>query len=210
MSTRPVKTAEMIGRNQLTGSVSWGINRPKIFLSLCQVYRDLGLDIVDVESHVKEGWFSKTIIARNTNENEFDIGKLKRGIARISKDIGFNSSVFSISEKDRTSDSEANVTIVIQAENRTGLLAEILEILDQFNIDIIDIKILMDEPGNTVALNLQVYIQVAEEGFFADLEKLRDELHNFRKQPGLESFNYLVHSSETFDFIEKIDYETEA
>src|ERR1700755_977799 len=152
----------MIGQNQLIGSVSWGINRPKIFLSLCQVYRDLGLDIVDVESHVKEGWFSKTIIARNTNESEFDIGKLRRGIGKLSKDLDFTSSVFFISEQTRTSDSEANVTIVIQAKNRPGILAEILEILDQFDIDIIDIKILMDETGNTFALNLQVYIQVDE------------------------------------------------
>lgn len=209
MTSKLSKTGETIGQSQLVGSVSWGINKSKIFLSLCQVYRDLGLDIVDVESHVREGWFSKTIIARNTNESEFDLGKLKRGIGKISKDIGFNSHVFAIPEQARTSDSEANVTIVLQARNRTGLLAEILEILDQFDIDIIDIKIFMKERADTFALILQVYIQVGEEGFFADLEKLRAQLDELKNRPGLETFNYLVHSSETFDFIEKIDYETE-
>jgi hypothetical protein len=68
----------------------------------------------------------------------------------------------------------------------------------------------MDDQANKFALNLQVYIPIDEErGFFADLQKLRQSLHGFRRQPGLENFNYLVHSSETFDFIEKIDYETE-
>jgi predicted amino acid-binding ACT domain protein len=209
MTSKPAKAGEWVSHNQLVGSVSWGINRPKIFLRLCQVYRTLGLDIVDVESHVREGWFSKTIISRNTNEDGFDLNRLKRGVNKVSKELEFRSEIFSVPDSAQTSDREANVTIVIQAINKTGLLAEILEILDEFNIDIIDINILMDNEENKFALILQVFIPIEEEGFFSDLEKLRKQLHNFRRQPGLESFNYLVHSSETFNFIEKIDHETE-
>jgi len=204
-----MKEEDKVKQNQLVGSVSWGVNRTKIFFCLCQVYKRLGLDIIDVESHVREGWFSKMIIARNKNPTDFDLASLRSGINKVSKQLDFQSKCFAVPESARTSDNEANVVIVIQADNRTGLLAEILEVLDEFNVDIIDIKIFMDDKASSFALNLQVHIPIDEEGFFSDLQKIRQRLHGFRKQPGLENFNYLVHSSETFDFIEKIDYERE-
>jgi predicted amino acid-binding ACT domain protein len=208
---KSIKEEDKAEHNQLVGSVSWGVNRTKIFYSLCKVYKDRGLDIIDVESHVREGWFTKMILARNTSGIDFDLGSLRRGINKISTELDFESKCFVVPpEAARTSDREANVVIVLLANNKVGLLAEVLEILDKFNVDIIDIKIFMDDKASSFALNLQVYIQVdADRGFFSDLQEIREALHGFRSQDGLENFKYLVHSSETFDFIEKIDYEPE-
>lgn len=206
---KSIKEEDRVRHSQLVGSVSWGVNHTKIFLHLCRVYRDLGLDIIDVVSHVREGWFAKMIIARNKDEQDFDLGLLRNRISKVSKELEFLSNCFIVPDSARKSDSEANVVIVLQANNKTGLLADVLEILDHHNIDIIDIKILMDYAADSFALNLQVYIRKEEEGFFSDLEKVRSELHAFRKREGLETFSYMVHSSETFDFIEKIDFEKE-
>ena len=68
----------LIPENELLGTISWGINKTGIFLSLCKVYREFDLDIIDVDSHVTKGWFIKMILARNKNKEGLSFDKFKR------------------------------------------------------------------------------------------------------------------------------------
>src|SRR6266511_4518545 len=126
MVNRTTKEGDRVKPNQLVGSVSWGINQTKIFLRLCQVYSRLSLDILDVESHVREGWFAKMIIARNETGRDFDLALLRTALNRISRGIGFLTRCFVVPHSTAQADREGNVVIVLQARNQTGLLAEIL------------------------------------------------------------------------------------
>lgn len=207
MATKQTERADLISHNQLVGSLSFGINKPQIFLRLCQVFRKLRLDIIRVDSHVRKGWFSKMIIARNKNPEGLTLDQFKRRINKVSIDLGFSSECFIVSEQDQNSELEPNVVVVLQSENKTGLLADLLEVLNQYNIDIVDIDIWMDGEEKNFALNIHTYIPTDADDFFTKLERIRTDLRGMQGKIGLNNFNCMVHSSETFEFIQKIDYE---
>jgi predicted amino acid-binding ACT domain protein len=207
MTKKPLKGVSNISRNGLVGSLSWGENQPQIFLALCEAYSDLGLDIIEVDSHVRKGWFSKMIVAR-ARDGGLNYSLFKRRIQKVSSDHDFSSACFPVSESDGPSSAEANVVIVIQGKNSLGLLAKLLKGLNECDLDIIDIDLWMDEHEKDFALNLHVHIAKRAESFLGDIEKIRNHLRELRADlSDDERFKFMVHSSETYDFLQRIDYE---
>lgn len=191
----------------LVGSISHGVNRPQIFLRLCQAYRDLSLDIIAVHSHVFKGWFSKTIIARNTAAATLALSAFRRRIEQVSSDLGFRSVCFHVPTDTRNSDLSPNVDIIIQCDNKTGLLAAILEVLNNYRVDIIDIDIAVNSSETQVALSLSCFMPMSDDRFFDTLEAVRVGLSALGSAHKLNLYKCMVHSPETLRFIQQIDFE---
>jgi len=199
----------IIGYQRVVGSLSFGVNHPRIFLNLCKAYQELNLDIIDVVSHVRKGWFAKLILARNKNQEGLPFERFKKHISKVSGELKFDSECFVIPESAQESELEANVVIVLQCENRVGFLAGLLGVIDKYRIDIVDIDVWMDDREKTAALKIHTYIPTEAVDFFEILEGIRTDVKRLQEDLGLTIFNFLVHSSETFEFIQKIDYEQE-
>ncbi|HEX5733165.1 MAG TPA: hypothetical protein VF131_10045 [Blastocatellia bacterium] len=206
MSHKGSKAIE-IAKEELVGSISWGVNRQGIFLALTEVYSELNLDIVEVDSSVRRGRFSKMIIGRSKNEQAFPFSQFNNKIKRLSNELGFESNCFKVIESSQTMNRKSNVVVVLLTENRTGLLASLLAALEEYGVDIVDIDISVDEKSDQLAFSLYTYIPTESDSFFSTLKNMRTRLATLKTDLGLATFNYMVHSSETFDYIEKIDFE---
>ncbi|MBI5934995.1 MAG: hypothetical protein HY867_14920 [Chloroflexi bacterium] len=192
---------------QIVGTLSFGINHPRIFLSLCKAYQELNLDIIDVVSHVRKGWFVKLILGRNKNEDGLSFERFRKHINKVARTLNFSTECFIVPESAQASEIEANVVIVLQCDNRVGFLAALLEVIDKYQIDIVDIDVWMDETEETAALKIHTYIPTETAEFFEILEGIRSDMKKLKEGLGLKNFDYMVHSSETFEFIQRIDYE---
>lgn len=208
MATKMFDRKQPISFNELLGCLSYGANKRGIFLKLCQAFKDLNLDIIDVDSHVRQGWFAKMIIARNKNTGGLPFNQFESKIRTVSRNLQFEAKCFVVPEKEESPPLVGGVVIVVQAENKVGLLADLLDLLNKYNIDIIDIKIEMEKEEKAIAMNIYTYIQAADNDYFNQLENIRGDLHRFKEDNNLSNFSYLIHSMETYRFIHKIDYES--
>jgi predicted amino acid-binding ACT domain protein len=208
MEKKKEKPSVLIPQNTLLGVISWGINRPGIFLRLCQIFRDSKLDIIDVNSHVTFAWFVKMIIARNKNENGIVFDKFERNIRKLSKELNFKSECFILPDIGKSSEKEGSIVLVVYAKNRTGLLSEILETLNKFDIDIMTINIEMEEDEKSFAMHIHTNIKTTKDNYFSQMESIREELKNLKARKEWPDFYFLIHSIETFNYIHKVDYES--
>lgn len=207
MKEHPPQNKLTISENQLLGCLSFGYNKPGIFLALCRIFRDLKLDIIEVDSHVRLGWFSKLIIARNKHIDALKFDTFKQKISSTANSMSFKANCFVMPEKNAIASTTPGMMIVVIANNRIGLLADLLEELDKFNLDIIDIRIEMESDESSFALILYTKLPMDDTEYFQTIENIRSTLSRFKSSKKMEDFRFLIHSEETFKFINKIDYE---
>jgi predicted amino acid-binding ACT domain protein len=204
-----LEESDLVPYQEPVGSVSYGANHPRIFLRVCQVYRALNLDIIDVASHVRKGWLTMLIVARNKNPEGLSFARFRARMIEISAPNGFATECFRVPDAVEAATPQANVVIVLECENRVGFLASLLEVIDKYQLDIADIDWWVDDTEENATFKIDTYIPAEAEDFFATLEGLRADVHALGDKLGLKRYNSMVHSSETFEFIQKIDYEQE-
>jgi predicted amino acid-binding ACT domain protein len=204
----PKEAELLIKPGDLVGSLAYGENRRQISLRLCQVFRDVGLDIIDVESHVRRGWFSMLVLARNPGDLDIRLARLKREISAVARDFRFASHCFQLPSQAGEFMLSSNVVIVLNAENRPGLLAYLLEVLDRHQIDMVNVDVELDPKTSMFAVQLDVYIPHAQ--MYPLLKQVRADLAALRDRLSLASFSCMVHARETFQYLQEIDFEQDA